>query len=247
MTSLRSYALTNLPPKEATELFSKKEFDFESISNQLTDFFNSVTVLSESKEQKTWLPTWEIHKPKIKGCKATLEKSSSSETDYSLTVKVFGVGGGVNKSRKIGLKQSIEATGDCLQARLPITFTTQECLTKKGEKFIRANIKDIETFLSTAPLVGDQDLCGRASNIIAKAGWEKHMIDVAPDTTQKIGLTVDISQGAELSLEPTIAGINIGMRATLKLEKALAYTYELVGKGRYLAYFPKNSISWYWT
>ena len=65
MTSLRSYASTNLPPKEAAELFSKKELDFESISKQLMDFFNSVTVLSESEEQKTWLPAWEIHRPKM--------------------------------------------------------------------------------------------------------------------------------------------------------------------------------------
>ena len=118
---------------------------------------------------------------------------------------------------------------------------------KKGRKFIRANVKDIDTFLSTAPLLGNQDLCDRSPNIIAKAGWEKHLIEVAPETTQKITLTVGSSQGAELSLAPTIAGINIDMKATLKLEKALAYTYELVGEGRYLAYFPKNAISWYWT
>ena len=246
LTSLRTYALTNLPPKEATELLNEK-FDFESISNQLTDFFNSVKVLSESTEQRAWLPAWEIHRPKKEGCKATLEKTSSEETAYSLTIKVFGVGGGVSKSRKVGIKQSIEAKGPCLQARLPITFTTQECVTKKGEKFIRANIKDIEPILSTTELMDDQDHCGVFPNLIAKEGWTKRMIEIAPETTEKISLSVESSQGAELSLAPTIAGIDIGLKATLKLEKALSYTYELVGEGSYLAYFPKNAISWYWT
>lgn len=242
---LRSYALENLPPKEATIIFKEKA-DFQSISNRLKDFKDSVKILSESEDQ-TWLPTWEIHRPKIDGCTATLQKSSTSDTDYSLNIKVFGIGGGVSKSRNVGYKDTIEAFGECLQVRLPITSTVQECITKKGEKFTRVSVKNIGTIPSAIELKGSSDFCGLDPSKIKKSLWETRYIDVPQKTTQKIDLSVQSSQGAQLDLELKIAGVTIGPKAVLKLQKQIDYSYKLVGPYRYIAYFPKNAITYCWT
>jgi hypothetical protein len=245
MSSLRSYALSNLPPKEAIKLFSPKD-DFQSITKKIKDYYQSVKIVDESEKQ-TSIPTWEIHKPKVKGCIATLQKSSSYETDYSLSIKVFGIGGGVNKSRKVGFKDTIEARGECLQVRLPITIVLQRCRTKTGAEFVRTNVKDIGTIPSTVELKGDTDHCGVSFDRIVKSPWITHKFEVAPATVHKIELSVESSQGVELDLEPKIPGIiDLSMKVQLKLEKEITYSYELVGPHCYFAYFPKNSIAWYW-
>jgi hypothetical protein len=248
MTSLSSYGLANLPPKEASRLFfEEKGVDFESVSDRLKDFWDSVKVLSESKEQITWLPTWEIHRPKIDGCTATLQKSSSTQTDYSLSVKVFGIGGGVSLSRNVGYKDTIEAEGECLQVRLPITITTQECISKKGVKFTRVNVKDIGTTPSAIELKGPLDHCGLLPSQLKASGWQTQDIGVPPKTTQKKDLSVQSSQAATLNLDLTIASVTIGPKAVLTLKKEIDYSYTLVGPHKYVAYFPKNAIAYYWS
>jgi hypothetical protein len=246
-TSLRSYALKNPPPREANKFLFEEEMDFRTISNKLKGLWGSIRCGVESEEEIIWLPTWEIHRPKIKGCTATLQKSSNSQTDYSLSIKVFGVGGGVTKSRNVGYKNTIEADGECLQVRLPITITTQECSTKKGEKFTRINVKDIGTIPSAIELKGPSDRCGLNPGQLKQSGWQTHQIQVPSETKQKIDLSVQSSQSAELDLQLTIAGITIGPKAVLKLQKQIDYSYKLVGPHQYFAYFPKNSIAYYWS
>jgi hypothetical protein len=246
LTALRSYALYNLPSKEAIKLFSSKE-DLKSIIKRLRDYYESIRIIDEFDKDVS-VPTWEIHKPKINGCIATFQKTSSHETDYSLSIKVFGTGGGASKSRRVGFKDTIVAKGECLQLRLPVTIGLQRCKTKTGAEFNRINVKDIGTIPSTVELKGGVDHCGVSLDHIAKSPWITHKFEVAPETIHKIELSIESSQGAELDLEPKMAGFfNLGMKVQLKLEKEITYSYELVGPHCYLAYFPKNSIAWYWT
>jgi hypothetical protein len=246
MNSLRSYAIENLPPAEAINLLSKR-ISIESITQSVRDLLESVDFSSEPQDQIIWIPTWEIHKPKVEGCTATLKKSSSHSKDYSLNIKVFGVGGGLSKSRSVGLTQTIQAEGECLQVILPITITTQTGTTKKGQKITRVSVKDIGVVPSTKELTGNLDRCGVFPDALEKSGWENHKIEVAPKATQGIQLSIVSSQGAELSFGTTILGMDIGIKAVLKLQKELAYSYKLVGHHSYFCYFPKNSIAWYWT
>lgn len=243
--SLRSYGLDNLPPEEA-QSFLEKKIDFESWYNRIRDFFRSVTVVSETKEQ-IWMPTWEIHRPQIEGCTATLQKSSSTQVDYSLSIKVLGVGGGVSKSRCIGYTDTVEASGKCLQVQLPVKIVTQQCRTKRGESFTRVNVEDIGTVPSEVELTGKSDRCGLNPSKLESSGWETHQIKVPAKTKQTLSLSIQSSQAAELNLALTIPGVEIGPKAVLKLQKELDYTYELVGAHKYFAYFPKNAISYYWS
>jgi hypothetical protein len=241
-TLLRSYVFENLPPNEANSIW-KEEGDYQSRLNRVKDFLKSVKVIGISQE-KTWLPTWEIHRPKIDGCTATLKSSSSSQTDFSLNIKIFGVGGGATKSKDVGYTDTIEAAGECLQVRLPITTTILECISK-GEKFIRASVKEIGTFPSAIELKGSSDHCGLNPSQLSL--WETHDIVVPPKTTQEHSLSVKSAQGAGLDLGLTIAGVTIGLKVVLKLQKQIDYSYKLVGSNRYLAYFPKNAITYYWS
>lgn len=244
-TSLRSYSLENLPPQEAIGILGGK-MDFESTLNRIRDFFSSVTVLSET-ENEIWVPTWEIHRPKIEGCTATLQKASSTQTDYSLSIKIFGVGGGVTKSRSIGYKDSIEASGKCLQIRLPVKTVTQECITKNGIKFFRINVEDIGIVPSAFELTSDSDRCGLNLSKLKSSEWKTREIQVPAKTKQTTSLNIQSSQAAELTLTLTMPSVEIGPKAVIKVQKELEYSYVLVGAHKYIAYFPKNAIAYYWS
>jgi hypothetical protein len=165
-----------------------------------------------------------------------------------MSIKIFGIGGGVSKSIKIVSTDTIEASGQCLQIRLPVTITNQECTPKKGKKFTRTNIKDIGTDIKTIELTDPKDdKCGLTTSQIEKYGWKNCSIDVPPNTTQTRDLDIQSSQSATLDIEPTIAGITIGPTAVLTLTKEIDYSYKLVGPHNYIAYFPKNSIAYYWS
>lgn len=247
VASLNKYGLENLPPKEAASLLSGEKADFPTISRKIKGFWDSVKVLSESEEQTVPLPVWEIHRPKVDGCTATLQRSSSAETDYSLTLKVFGIGGGVTKSISIGYKDTIEADGPCLQVTLPVKIKVQECASKNGSKFTRINVDDIGTDPSSSTLTGSSDKCGLNPSQIKETGWQTHDITIPAHTSQKKDLSVQSSQAAELDLQLSIPNVSIGPKVVLKLQKELDYSYKLVGPHRYIAYFPKNTIAWYWS
>ena len=249
ISQIRSYAIESLPPQEVAEIFtSKQEYNYSSILNRLRDFINSVECLDESEERQTWLPIGELHRPNCSECTATLKTSSSSNDDYSLSVKLSGIGGGVTISRKVGFSQSITAKNECLQIRLPVTYTVQKCKPKNGETFTRVNPKDIGTILNTKKLNAEEDRCGISVNQINKAGWKKNPIEILTDETRSYELSSESSQAAELSLDiSTEDESSIGLKSVTKLIKSHSYSYELKGPCRFLAYFPKNSVSWYWT
>jgi hypothetical protein len=242
---LRSYVLENLPAKEAATLLERR-LNFQTLVNKIRDFFESVDILSKTESQ-IWLPTWEIHRPKIEKCTATLKKSSTSQEDYSLNVKVFGVGGGITKSRSIGYEDTIEADGECLQINLPVKILIEKCMTKKGEKFTRMSTEDIGAIPSAIELKEKVDRCGLSPDQIKASGWETYEFSVPAKTIQTHSLSIQSSQSSELSLTLTMTGVEIGPKAVIKLEKKLECSYQLVGKHRYIAYFPKNAIAYYWS
>jgi len=44
-----------------------------------------------------------------------------------------------------------------------------------------------------------------------------------------------------------VAGVTIGPKAVVKLQKEIDYTYKLVGPHKYVAYFPKNAVAYCWS
>lgn len=242
---LRSYGLQNLPSKEATSLL-KEDLDFQSILDRIADFFDSVTVLNETRKQ-IWLPAWEIHRPQIEGCVAKLEKSSTTTTDYSLSIKVLGLGGGVSRSRSVGYGDAFEANGKCLQIRYPIKVLVQQCKNRKGIRFVRTNVEDIGDIPTAIELTGKSDHCGLDASKIEETGWVACSFSVPAKTKQIRSLTINSSQAAELSLTFKVFDVELGPKAVVKLEKELECSYELVGAHKYIAYFPKNAIAYYWS
>ena len=256
-TTLQSYVFNNQLPKEANEVLFNRAIDFDTAYNKLKDFFNSVKCGPESKVQEVWVPTWEIHRPKIEKCTATLKKTSTTETDFSMNIKIFGIGGGTSMSRKIGYTDTIEASGKCLQVRLPVSITNQTCETKKGEQFPRINVKNIGDDPSLIELTDPRvTKCGPTESDkcrplalpkLEKSGWKTCTFDVPDNSTWTRDLDIQSSQAATIDIEPTIGSLTIGPKAVLTLAREIEYTYKLVGPHKYTAFFPKNSISYYWS
>jgi hypothetical protein len=48
------------------------------------------------------------------------------------------------------------------------------------------------------------------------------------------------------SLEAKLVGAQIGPKAVVKYLKKMNYSFTLVGLQDYIAYFPKNSLAYYW-
>lgn len=251
-TMLYSYGVANLPEKAAAKLvqaYAKKGQTqvevFDSLSSSIVDFFRRVKVVGPPTMEQISVPIAEIHRPRVKDCVASLEQTSTKSREYSISVKVFGIGGGYSKSREFGIRTTIEASGECLQIVVPVTVKCEPC--KLGaESFIRASIEDIGDVPHAIELLGSADGCGLVKAQVLKLGWKTVDIPVPKKTTQQVEISVQAGQGAEISLELKIGDFEIGPKASVKLLKKTNYSYKLVGPHEYFAYFPKNKLAYNW-
>jgi len=252
-TMLYSYGVTNLPEKAASKLvrtYTRKGQSqvevFNSLSSSIVDFFRGVKVVGSPTMEPSWVPIAEIHRPKVKDCVASLEQTSTKSREYSISVKVLGIGGGYSKSREFGIRTAIEASGECLQIVVPVTVKCEPC--KLGaERFIRASIQDIGDVPHAIELLGPADGCGLVKAQVLKLGWKWEEVPVPGKTVQQVGISVQAGQGAEISLELKVGNVQIGPKASVKLLKKTDYSYKLVGPHKYFAYFPKNKLAYNWT
>lgn len=79
-----------------------------------------------------------------------------------------------------------------------------------------------------------------------KMGWQTLPFQIPNDTTRQRTLSFEKGHGAELSLQTTIKGVELGPKAEVGYLKETKFSYKLVGKHNYTAYHPKNSLGYYW-
>ncbi|MDQ3839197.1 MAG: hypothetical protein M3297_08015 [Thermoproteota archaeon] len=120
------------------------------------------------------LPIGELHRPKVKGCKSKYVQSYQREGEFSISVKVLGVGFGQNVSRKLGFSDEIEITENCLQLTVPVTLEWEECEFTRGNHkettFYRSNVKNIGKNWKPVQLTNaTTDKCGVNQRLIELA------------------------------------------------------------------------------
>jgi len=152
----------------------------------------------------------------------------------------------VSKGTKYGMSVTTEISGECVQLALPVTINWEECKTSSGRKFLRANVENVGKVLQPLELKTPLDNCTLDKDTVKKAGWQTVTFSVPKATKQNQTLTVEQGQGAEISLQTTIAGAEIGPKAVVKNLKQAEYSYTLVGPHDYLAYLPKNRTTYCW-
>jgi hypothetical protein len=224
---------------------------FHNIVHFWRELYNGFEVLRTIDKEVVSLPVGELHRPKIKGCASKYVQSYQREGEFSISVKVLGVGFGENVSRKLGFNDEIEITENCLQLTVPVTLEWEECkFTRgrhKGTTFYRSNIKNIGKNWSPVELTNAAtDKCGINQQRIKSARWYQERFSVPGGGKWTRTLSIENSQGTELSLETNVIGAQIGPKAVVKYLKQMNYSYTLVGPQDYIAYFPKNSLAYYW-
>ena len=230
---------------------------FGDLVHQVRDLFRGVRILGVKSKETVMLPVAELHRPQITGCKSEFVQSYTTSEDYFIDIKVFGVGAGASIGREIGFSDTFEANGPCLQFIVPVTSEWEQCeFTRgrhKGIKFMRSNVKSvgrdwepIDLTTPEAASLGLVDKCGLNRKDIKLAKWETHPFNLPQKTTQTRALSINNSQTMEVSLQTKVLGAEIGPRAVVKYLKTLKASYYLVGPQNYLAYFPKNSLAYYW-
>lgn len=252
LTMLYQYGVANLPEKAATKLvqtYAKKEQSqaeiYSNILERINDFLDDVKV-GPSTEAEIWVPIAEIHRPKVDGCVATFEKTSTSSHEHSISIKIFGIGGGYSKSRKFGTTDTIEASGNCLQIVVPVNVKWKPCQ-RGAEKFTRVDIEDIRNEPVGKELTAAADGCGVPIDTVKKLASSWRTYPVPPKATHTCTLAVDAGQGAEISLESKVGPLDIGPKITVKYTMETKYSYKLAGPHEYLAYLPKNKLAYNWT
>jgi hypothetical protein len=213
---------------------------------RIKDFFQNVEVLRTVDTETIPVPIAEIHRPKILGCTATYQQNYSTKADYSVAIKILGIGGGVNKSRKYGFEDTTNAEDDCLQLVVPVTIRWEECRNGDYVVFYRASAESFGEDYTEKPLSGSSDQCGIALDKLEKMGWQTHPFQIPKGTTRQRTLSFEKGHGAELSLQTTIKGVELGPKVEVSYLKETKFSYKLVGKHDYTAYHPKNALGYYW-
>jgi hypothetical protein len=253
LPSLYSYAASSLPQVLAIELSRtytssdlRPESRFDSITHAIMDFLRGSKFVRSVGPQESFVTIAELHRPKIDGCKSSFTQTYTTSLDFSFSVKVFGIGGGVSKGRTYSFADSTEITKECIELVLPITIIWQEYKSRDGVTFYRADVENIGDDYVERVLKGPLDLCGLAEDKIKKSRWLTHNFPEPDGVTRKRELYMEAGQSAEVSIQPKIAGVEIGPKVSVKYLKRVDFTYVLVGPHNYLAYVPKNSLSYYW-
>jgi len=250
---LYSYAVSSLPQELTLELSRtytsaalKPESRFDSISRTIIDFLRGSTFVRSIGSQESFVTFAELHRPKIDGCKASCTQTYTTSVDFSFSVKVFGIGGGLSKGRTYSFADSTEITKECIELTLPVMINWQEYKSRSGATFYRADIETISDDYVERVLKGPLDRCGLDEDKVKKSGWLTHDFDEPNGVTRKRELYIESGQSAEASILPKIAGVEIGPKVSVKYLKRVDYSYVLVGPHKYVAYVPKNSLSYYW-
>jgi hypothetical protein len=225
---------------------------FHNIVHTWRDLFKGFKVFRTIGKEVVSLPIGELHRPKIKGCTANYVQSYERKGEFSMSVKVLGVGFGGNMSRKLGFSDKIEITENCVQLTVPVTLEWEECkFTRgkhKGTNFYRSNVKKIGKDWDAVELTNyTTDKCGVSQQMLKLARWYQERFSVPRGGKWTRTLNIENSQGAELSLETKLVGTQIGPKAVVKYLKTMNYSYDLIGPQNYIAYFPKNSLAYYWS
>ena len=253
LESMYSTAVTNLPADVVAEIsttYTTTTMNYQSrydrIAHTLKDFFRGITVVRSLGEEKSWIPFAEIHRPKVEGCTATYKQSYTGSSDFSVSVKVFGLGGGVGKTRQYGFADSTELSGECLELTLPVTINWEECRSIGGTIFQRSSVKDIGKDYKEIELTARLDNCRCDPQVVEKNNWQVVRFDIPKATTRKRSLFLEAGQGAEFSLATKINVAEIGPKVVVKYLKRAEYSYTLIGPHNYVAYLPKNKVAYYW-
>jgi hypothetical protein len=249
LNSLFAFATYSLPTQISSDLFktyTAKTMNYgdryDDICKKIIDFLQGVKVLRTVDIEHSELSIAEIHRPKIDGCKASCKLTYSLSTDFSISVKVFGIGGGASKGRKYGFADTIETADECLRLAVPVKIKWEECRTNAGTKFLRSNVENIGKDYQPRVLKTPEDNCRLD---LAKGECQLYEVPTK-GSTQNISRSVEAGQAAEISLQTTIAGAEIGPKVVVKYNKQIECSYTLIGPHKYFAYLPKNSIAYYW-
>jgi hypothetical protein len=134
-----SFTKDLLPPELAATIegMGLAGYSLVDYLSEVKNFFKSVKILRSLGRERLMQSVTEIHRPRVDGCKSTYKQTSKKSNDFSISVKVFGFGGGVAKKREYAITEEVECTGKCLKMEVPIEVEWQECksLDWKGSVF----------------------------------------------------------------------------------------------------------------
>lgn len=256
LPALESFAAYSFPPQVVNKIAisASKETTyvgvFDSWVKSISDIFRDIKIIRQVGKEKKPLTIAELHRPQVKECTATFEQSYTTSTDYSIGIKILGIGGGIGKSRELGIEESVEASGECLRLTVDVSTRWEECMSTsgpyKGKSFLRSNVEDIETDLKPVELEAAGDNCGLDLNKITKSGFKTSTIPVPKLTTIRKSFEISQGRSAEISLETDIGPVKIGPKATVKSLKKWKYSYTLKGPHTYTRYWPEDRMAYFW-
>jgi hypothetical protein len=194
----------------------------------------------------------ELHRPKVDKCISSFKQTYSSQSDYSIKIKVFGIGGGSDVSRTVGSSQTIKTDLNCIALTVPVTIEWTQITARSGEKFYKSKVKDIGTEVkNTPPLIGAQkDHCLIDPKIVDANKWQKPTpYNVEKGVTNTPSEFLKTSMKSELSFASSIAGIELGPKVEVTFLKEIECLYELIGPYSYTPFFPANTLGccWHWS
>jgi hypothetical protein len=250
--SIHSYVNSSFPNKMTQMLETDYAAEISSgrISGYLHRFkewFNG----AESKVVDTETPLvriGELHRPKVDGCTAVYDQSYSSQSDFSIEVKVLGVGGGASYTKQVAYSTTVEISENCIALTIPVTIEWTQIKTRSGDTYYRSKVKDIATNNLTTPELTnyDDDHCRVNPDQVQASRWPTTNYDLPKGLTRTENLFLATSMDSELSLQSTIAGIEIGPKVKVQFLRKVGCTYKLIGPHKYTAFLPTNGLGYCW-
>jgi hypothetical protein len=184
MSTLPSVIVMDIMKDGSMESNYEKRFKTEAIGfwSHLRDLFNDIRVTQDLGRGESLVSIAEIHIPKVEGCTVKFEQTYSESTDYSISVKVLGLGGGANKSKKIAYGRLVETNEEiknpeCTKILIPATIKYEEYIQSsgpyKGKTLIRSETEKIdERDWRFVRLTGPLDKCGVDEAKLKDSSWK---------------------------------------------------------------------------
>lgn len=181
--------------------------------------------VSETVQIPEYLPLFNLHCPKVKGCKASYTSRRDEKQSVGFEVKFSGIGFGKGKKVQITNVQTYTSDANCIQvsaeAELEATFVdfylNDELLVSGG---INVDIKKVDrNHLKDAPIPPAQDKCGLSASHIRKLEKSQGFVSGSFDlsalppnsaSVEKVDqIKHDRVQKTKIELPTTISGVPV--------------------------------------
>jgi hypothetical protein len=229
---------------------------------QLKSMLRRVTARYELRVMNSWniriyVRCLEIHSPPSAGSVARLVRETKTSQEGTLSLSIFGMGGGGGERTTLSLTAAMEARdGRCYGIDVPLDLSIDECQYVRDRETFPSFLRAYATFRSSElrqTLVHAP--CGRChlpvSELRKAPGFFLRWYDLSQtreSEATEISLGIEEREGsrAVLEIEPSVLPMKVSLVGQVETLESIRYDYKLPGGSKYYVYRPSGPFSYCW-